>query len=1520
MTKTAEIADAYPLSQLQQGVLFHTVLNTDAGDYVVQLTAELAAWVAPDVFRAAWEEMIVRHALLRTAFVRDAPERPLQVVRRSAQLSWTQFDWRSLSREEYQGRLAAMLAADRRQGFALSRPPLLRLMLIQIADSRWKIVLSFHHILWDGWSLSQLLDELSWCCEAFTRGRTPDLPFRRPFRDYIEWLGRQDIQAATAYWRGELEGVAGTSVLGVDWVAVDQKQPSYGHLAARVSAEATAALTEFGRRHKLTLNTLVQGALGLVLARYNSVSDVVFGATVSGRPADLVGSETMLGLFLNTLPVRVRIWDDAVLEEWLLKLQESQVRAREHDFCQLAEIQQTALGTGGIPLFECILDFKPAQISWDYTRIDRPLFAGEVQTFEQTGYPLTITVSPLSPQTELLIEFDFSEARFTQATVSRMSVHMQTVLQTMPRCAGRRVADVGVLSVGEEREIESWSAPALQTVLGPSFSEDFERQVAARPSAIAVITEEERCTYESLNQRANQLSRYLRRLGLGTESRIGVCLERSVELVTALVATQKAGAVYVPLDPAYPKHRLDRYAEDCHLDALIVNRAARHSAPDSSARRICVDSDRTLIDSEDCRNPISPDPLAKSLAYIVFTSGSTGAPKGAMVEVLGALNHFRTMVETLEITRHDVVAQTASICFDISVWQLLAPLMAGASVRIFDDTSAFDPRRLACGMQRDGVTILQVVPAVLRLLLDEYELNGQVFDGALRWLLVTGEAVPVQLAARFAANHPSVKLMNAYGPAECADDVTLGVLAADELRQSTSASVGNPIANTEVYVLDSRLRLAPIGVVGEIYVAGAGVGRGYVSRPATTAAAFIPHPFPERPGDRLYRTGDLGRWTERGTLHVIGRGDSQIKVNGARVEITEIESVLLEHELVEQAVVVCVGCPETLRLAAFIVGSGHADNNHDYVTRQLMDHLRARLPRFMTPNILTMVDALPLNASGKIEREQLAASLDELSVNEQVARPLTNAEEVMAAVWSAVLKIDRLSAHDDFFELGGHSLLAMQVVSRAANILECAIPLRALFDAPRLADFTVVVETNRRGPDAGRTPLERFNRDLPAPVSSVQLRMWVVLVSAPHTPLFVVPIALRLKGALNHAALAAAFSDVVERHETLRTSIRTLNGRLAQFISAPSPFHIPVIDLASYSDDVEALAREVSREEAQRSFNPIEDHGIRAAVLKLSANDHVLLITLSHLFADNASQAILLADLGRAYAARHVGLSSPFSPLPFQFADYVWWLERWLGSDEAVRQQEYWQRQLRRPWRPLELPTSSPRGGPAGTRFRRVRYRLPDETFEQLHRMARAHCVTLFTAILTAFKLFLSEKTGQRDIWVATMVSTRHLPQVQEVVGPLLTTQILRTDLSGALQFSDALGRVSRTVVDAISNSELPLERVVASVSSGEQGVARMLPVRTLMLFQQLSHDAWAIGDLQVSELTAPEAGGDEVEFTTYELICEIETRPDSLDVVFRYNASLFDDWLAQAMVRDFVDVLTSAAENPQHEFGSSQR
>lgn len=1500
-----EIEDIYPLSPLQRGMLFHSVYDPDAGDYVVQLSAELADGIGATHFRQAWEAALRQHAILRTLFLWEGRETPLQLVLRQAKLPWAELDWTDVPAADRDHRLAELLDADRRRGFNLAQAPLLRVTIIHLAAARRHAVVSFHHILLDGWSFASLLEEIAENARALAGGRPPAFRPRQPFRNYIDWLGNQRRGDAEAYWREQLAGLTEPTLVATKR-GTEGERPSYARLTMRLPADATAALGACGRARGLTLNTMVQGAWTLLLARHADTDEVIFGGTVSGRPPTLAGIDLTLGMFINTLPVRIAVAEGQHFGDWLGALQSAQLQAREYDHCALTDIQGWAGLPPGLPLFESILVFEnfPSGGDADATR---GIFRGDIRSFEQTAYPLTLTVQPGE---RLLIELDYSENHFDARTARQLLAGMETLLTTMPGAMERPVGQLDAVPPDERRQLAAWeNGPAASLRIG-NFSDAFARQARLTPEAVAYSAGDETLTYDELDRQANRLAHFLIARGAGPDRRVGVCLSRSLGLGIAAIAIMKAGAVYVPLDPNYPHERLNTYARDSRLKLLITDSANADIAPRIDGA-ILLDIDSGAISAM----PERPAPVnsasERNLAYIVHTSGSTGRPKGVMVDNLGFANHCELLIDFFGIGPADTIAQTASTCFDISVWQLLTPLLAGARVAIIDDAVMQDPRSLTTALAREHISVLQIVPSLLRLLLDECERpEGRPFGPGLRWMCVTGEAVPPSLASRWKTTFPDIPLMNAYGPAECSDDVTFAVLGpADDARP---ASIGRPVRNARVHVLDRRLRPLPAGRQGELYVGGIGVGRGYFDDPVRTAEAFIPDPFATRPGERLYRSGDLVRWRADGELEFAGRRDHQIKLNGARIEAGELEAAIAAHPAVREALVE-LAAPDggERRLIAFLTLDAESRHRGDALTSELRDVLRARLPRYMVPSGFIIVDAFPLLPNGKIDRQALRQQAHARRLPTPQARTARSpAVELACGLFTHVLKTGSIGPGDDFFERGGHSLLAMQLVSRARRAFDCALPVRLLFDAPTPEEFAAAIETFKRGADAAAdTPIERVEPKGSFPVISAQRRFWRLMVDRPGTGLFNLPTALRLTGPLDIGALEAAIGDLLDRHTALRTRIHVVDGELVQTIDPAPASNLAHVDLEGHGPDAVAIARRVAREEAHWPFNPVVDHCFRCALLRLGEDDHVLLVTLNHILADDLSIGILLDDLTACYAARREGQPPP-ADMPVQFVDYAVWLAKWLDGEDSRRQEAFWTRTLANSRARLDLPGNAVSRDQPGFHFRRIRRRLPAALHQQLKALTQSAGATMFMTMMAAFEALLHRETEATDIRLGTLVSSRNRVEMERMIGPLIATVVMRTDLSGNPTFLELIGRVRQTALDVYANRDLPIDRVVAAAAPGRDLLKDPL-FQILVIFQTLTDGTQRLGDAKVEPFDAAAAGEDELEISSYDLIFELEARSDTLDLIFRYNADLFGGGQMSRYLDAFEALLRRVAADP---------
>jgi amino acid adenylation domain-containing protein len=1492
------IEDIYPLSPLQQGLLFHTLYAPGSGVYVEQFVCRVRGALDVEAFLAAFRQVIARHPALRAAYRWKDLDQPLQVVHRHVELPFEQHDWRGLEPLEQQQQLADYLQADRQRGFVPSRAPLLRLALLRRADDAYDVVWSCHHVIMDGWSMSILLGEVLALYEAACQGRELRLPPCRPYRDYIAWLQAQDLAEAEAYWRRTLTGFRSATPLGIDaWASASASLASFGEQEVRLSPEETAALGQFARRHQLTLNTLVQGAWAIVLGRYSGQSDVVFGTTVAGRPSSLAGVETMVGLFINTLPLRVGVPGSAQVVPWLRALQTCLLEARQYEFSPLARVLQWSEVPRGKPLFETAVVFENfPQDAGLLARSPSPRLAVEsVALREQTNFPLTLVAEP---GVELVLKASYDGGRIEAGAIERLLGHLQTLLGGFVAGSAIRLADLPLLTPAERRRVVvEWNRSEVPTLDDRLIVELFEAQVDRTPGAIALGCGEAHLTYRELNARANRLAHRLMALGVGPERRVGICLERTPEMIIALLAVLKAGGAYVPLDPAYPAARLEFMLEDARVAVLLVDRQRDLKLPQDAAPRVlCLDGlDEGLSGGED--SDTNPDcrTAPENLAYIIYTSGSTGAPKGVMVTHGALANFLQSFRASLGMTERDELAAVTTLSFDIAALELFLPLIVGARVTLLGRDEAADGARLKQRLTAGGATFLQATPATWRLLLDA---DWAGSPGTT--LLCGGEALTRALADRLIERGRA--LWNLYGPTE----TTIWSSAQRVEAGAGRVSIGRPIARTTMDVLDAEFQPVPVGVVGDLYIGGAGVARGYMGRSGLTAERFVPDPFGAEPGARLYRTGDLARRLPDGRLECLGRGDHQVKVRGYRIELGEIEATLARHPAVRQAAVVArEDTPGDQRLVAYLVGDVPAAS-------ELRAWLRRWLPEYMVPAVYHRLDRLPITPNGKIDRKALPAP-DNVPHAElrAIVPPRGPIEEAVVAVWAEVLAQPPASIgiHDSFFDLGGHSLLATRLGSRLRDLFGVEMPLRVLFEAPTVAAVASWIEEARHaGLRLELPPLVPAERPPALPPSFAQQALWFLDRLAPGQATFNMPIAVRVTGPLDVQAFERSLAEIVRRHEALRTQFVEIDGRPFQVVAPELTVPLTIEELGGLEPaEREATVRRRALAEARQPFDLVRGPLFRASVLKLGDQEHVILLTMHHIIGDGWSFGVAAGELAALYEANRRGDPSPLPPLPIQYADYALWQRGWLQGALRDRLVDYWSRRLAGVT-PLELPVDRARPPIRTSRGAIHLFTIPETLTGPLGLLCRREGVTPFMLLLAAFQTLLHRYSGQDDIVVGSPVANRTRSEVEGLIGYFVNMLALRTDLAGDPSFTALLARVRETALGAYEHQDLPFEMVVEALRPPHD--PSRTPLFNVMFVLQNNRlpDLGRFG-LGLAPLSPEDGAGTGT--AKFDLTLLLEETAAELSGGLEYNTDLFDAATIERMARHFQTLLGAIVADP---------
>ena len=1085
----------YGLSPAQEGMLFHSVLEAAAGFYVTQLVCEVRR-ADVDTLVRAWQEVVNRHAIFRTAFAWKGVQKPLQVVGRKVTLPVVREDWRERAAEAREAELAAWLEEDRRRGFDLSRAPAMRLALLGIGEAEWILVWSHHHVLLDGWSLPRVLREVREIYAGLWRGETMDvvtagLTAPRLYQDYVTWLGRQELGAAEAFWREMLADAPRGRALGrTDWT--DQADRTdlmgRGEVSAEMSEAETAALQAVARSERLTLNTVVQGVWACVLAAETGADDVVYGITVSGRPGELPGVEEMIGLFINTLPMRVRIQPGMTLGRWLAELQARLTELRKFEHTPLVKVNGWAGRATGDPLFETLFVFENYPVGELPTAADAEFEIVAPRVVEKTNYPLTIAVAPGA---RLAIKLAFDSTRYDVAAMERMVARLVRGLRALPGGIKRPLGELEILAEEEKAAVRRWGRG--EAVVGEALAvgEAIAVQAARTPERVAVSMGGERVTYAELMAKADAVAARLVAAGVNADEPVGILLERSVELVAVLLGVWQAGAAYAPLEAEAPAGRVRAVVVANRIRVVVGSEGLREKlmglegvttvevggdgaveAPSSKvqapgkqqgsreARGAGSESDVSGLVSVGAG--LGPQrrgggaAAPSGLAYVLFTSGSTGRPKGVAVSQGALANHMKWFTAAFGFSAQDVVLQKTPVTFDASVWEFWAPLMVGGRLELAAAGAEREPAQLLKTVREAGVTVLQAVPTLLAVLAGEPELRA---CETLRVVFSGGEALTAAVRDAWGAalRRP---LVNLYGPTEATIECATWTCGEADGAGAT-VPIGCPAPGCVLHVLDAALWPVAPGVAGELCVAGAQVARGYWGRPELTAERFVPDPFSSEPGARMYRTGDIVRWRADGVLEYLRREDGQVKVRGQRVELGEVEAALAGLPGVRQAVAVVragelIGYVQTEEMAG---GEEEA--------KAL---LASRVPSQLVPSRIVRVSEWPRSSSGKIDRRALPAP--EVAAGEEVnfVAARTEDERAVAAIWKSVLGVARVGATDDFFALGGHSLTAMQVMARVRRELKVELPVRALFDAPTVEAFARAVAAKRE-PEMEETTL-----------------------------------------------------------------------------------------------------------------------------------------------------------------------------------------------------------------------------------------------------------------------------------------------------------------------------------------------------------------------------------------------------------------------------------------------------------------
>ncbi len=1478
--------EALPLSFAQERLWLIDRLQPGGAVYNVPAGVRLHGALDAAALERALGEIVRRHEALRTTF----PEHDGAPVQRIAPFAGWTLPVEDLSALDAEGREAAVrerAAEDAARPFDLAAGPLFRARLLRLADDDHVLLLCMHHVVTDGWSLGVLFRELSALYGAFREDREsplPELPVQ--YADYAAWereqLRGEALDQHLAYWRERLAGAPALLELPADHPRPAVQSYRGAHVMIDLPPALLERLEALGRGEGATLFMVLLGAFQLLLAKYSGSDDVVVGSPAAGRSRPEV--EGLIGFFVNTLVLRTELDGDPAFREVLKRVRSATLGAYEHGelpFEKLVAELQPERSLGHAPLFQVMFALQNADTSSDPLPGLRT--EGVDAALDTTKFDLSLHLE--AHPGGLGGALTYATDLFERGTVERMAAHLARVLEQVAADPELRLSALALVDDAERRQLHAWAGVDAPVPADACIHGLVEAQVARTPDAVALVHETESVTYAGLNARANRLAHHLRGLGVGPETRVGICLPRGVEMVAAILGVLKSGAAYVPLDPAYPPERLSFMAADSGMTVLVTVDALRGVLPVGDGVRIVrIDTDAQAIAAQredDPRGGAHP----RSLAYLIYTSGSTGVPKGVAIEHANAVAMLAWGAEVWSADDLAGMMAGTSVCFDISVYEMFLPLSRGGRVILLENALALTESAAA-----DQVRLINTVPSAIAALLQD----GGIPSG-VRTVNLAGELLRQDLVDAVYARGVE-RVYDLYGPSE---DTTYSTYA---LRTAGGApSIGRTISNTRGFVVDAGMRLVPAGVAGELCLSGKGLARGYLGRPGLTAEKWIPDPFGAEPGGRIYRTGDRVRWRADGTLQYLGRMDQQVKVRGFRVEPGEIEAALRRHpRLSDCAVVARVDETGDRRLAAYVVG--------DATPEALRTHLRGTLPDYMVPGVFVRLDALPLTPSGKIDRKALPAP-DFGAAEAHAPEVRTPVEEVLAGIWEDVLRVEHVAGDDNFFQLGGHSLLATVVLARIQEIFGVRLPLSALFKAPTAAELAAEVETLRRAGLPPLPPVVPVGREGALPLSFAQERLWFLDRLQPESAFYNVPIALWLAGPLDVRALEHALGEIVRRHEVLRTTFAEgeAEGGAVLSIAPFAGIQLPVDDLSGADEAPLQRDDEVRRrtmDEAARPFDLATGPLYRARLLRLAGDEHVLLFSMHHVVSDEWSLGVIFRELSALYAAALEGAPSPLPELAVQYVDYAVWQREQLHGEALDRQLAYWKGRLSGAPAVLELPADHPRPALQTYRGAREPFELSADLLHRLEALGRGEGATLFMVVLGVLQVLLSKYSGNQDVVVGSPITGRTRHEVEGLIGFFTNTLVLRTDLSGDPDFHEVLRRVRETTLGAYDHQDVPFERLVEELQP-ERSLAHS-PLFQVMLTQ--GDSAPTALDLPGVTLRRFEGG---TETSKFDLTVAVTAHAGGITGAIEYSTDLFEPGTIRRMVGHLRRVLEQVAADP---------
>ncbi|MFN6486361.1 MULTISPECIES: non-ribosomal peptide synthetase [unclassified Nostoc] len=1522
-----DILNTYPLSYGQQALWFLWQLAPESAAYNMAFACRICSQVNVTTLQKTFQLLIDRHPQLRTTFSKQGNQ-VVQQIHPTQLPDFQQINASSWNQQELEQRVIR----EYKQPFDLENGPVIRVRLFTSSPQEHILLMSIHHIAFDGWSMASLLDELIASYPTLESGVQPSLtPLKHSYIDFIRWQ-RELLTTAQGeklwnYWQQKLAGELPVLNLPTDRPRPPIQIYNGASYNFNLSPDLSEKLKKLAQKEGVTQYILLLATYQVLLYRYTGQEDILVGVPTSGR--NQTEFATIVGYFVGLVVTRANFAGNPSFRDFLVQIRHTVSQAlanQDFPFALLVERLQPQRDSSRSPIFQTVFNFIFQNLGqFEYAQklllqggVDKEGFI--LEPFEipqmQGEFDLNLTLSEGNSSLGGILQYNAD--LFDASTITRLVGHFITLLEGIVANPIGPISQLPLLTQPEQQQLlVEWNNTQADYSQHKCIHQLFEVQVERTPDAVAVVYENQQLTYQQLNNQANQLAHYLRSLGVKSDTLVGLCVERSLLTIVGILGILKAGGAYVPLDPEYPTERLSFMLEDAQVKVLVTQQQLVDTIPQHQAHIVCLDTDWEKIAQECELNPentATPD----NLAYIIYTSGSTGKPKGVLVNHSNITRLFAATDSWYHFTQDDVWTMFHSYAFDFSVWEIWGALLYGGKLIVVPYLVTRSPESFYQLLCQEKVTILNQTPSAFRQLIQAEQ--SITFSPAsslnLRLVIFGGEALELKSLQPWFERHgdSSPQLVNMYGITETTVHVTYRPLSKADLDRTASV-IGRPIPDLQVYVLDEYLQPVPIGVPGEMYVGGAGLTRGYLNRPELTAERFISSPFDNC--KKLYKTGDLARYLPDGELEYLGRIDNQVKIRGFRIELGEIEALITFHPAIwESIVTVREDEPGDKRLVAYVV----PQKEQSPTVPELRSFLKAKLPEYMMPSAIVLLESLPLTSNGKVDRRALPTHELDSTLRELYVAPRTPTEEMLAQIWAQVLKVEQVGIHDNFFELGGHSLLATQLLSRIRNIFKVELPLRELFARATVAELAQSIgQLQQQDSEITSPPLLRRTRDAELPLSYAQQRLWFLDQFEPNSPFYNIPMALRLVGNLDRAALEQSLQEIIHRHEALRTNFITVDGKPSQIIREWGTGNreqriLSIVDLQHLStlvlSEVEVTEREITsqqlaQQQVTQPFDLAKEALIRATLVVLNETEHVLLVCMHHVVSDGWSMGVFVQELAALYDAYAQGQPSPLAPLPIQYADFAIWQRNWLQGEVLQSQLNYWQQQLQDAPALLSLPTDRPRPAVQTYNGTHQEFVLSVELTNKLSKLSQEQGCTLFMTLLAAFDTLLYRYTGTEDILVGSPIANRDRSEIEGLIGFFVNTLVMRTSLTGNPSFSELLTRVRSMAMEAYSHQNLPFEMLVEALQP-ERNLSHTPLFQIMFVLQNAPTSELGLTGLTVNRLP--------IKGTTsrFDLTLSMENTATGLAGWWEYNTDLFDASTIERMTSHFVTLLEGIVANPE--------